>query len=132
VTPFRPIVIRRMHQMALPWAGADHESHIVADILAVLAATGAVLVWRNNTGELRGVRFGLGVGSPDIVGILQGSGRFFGLEVKTPKGRISSAQRTWHARARAAGAFVDFARSTEEAVDALNRARHEEYLKTQV
>lgn len=71
------------------------------------------------------MRFGLGNGSPDIVGILKPWGRFFGVETKTEDGRLSKAQKLWHERARVLGAFVGVARSLEEAIALLNAARED-------
>lgn len=66
-------------------------------------------LWRNNTGIAvfgkRRVRYGLGVGSPDLVGILpmkitqedvgKTYGLFVGIEVKTPNARVAKAQKEW-------------------------------------
>lgn len=75
----------------------------------------------DKTCEKRGIRYGLGPGSPDLVGNL--NGRLFCLEVKTPTGRLKPEQKAWHAMHRANGAFVAVARSVEEARAALERAR---------
>lgn len=52
-----------------------------------------VLVFRNNTGRRGYVRFGLDVGSSDIIGVLPG-GRFLAIEVKKPKGGVVSEFQT--------------------------------------
>lgn len=51
---------------------------------------------RNNTGVdvEKGVRYGLGNGGPDLVGMLPG-GLAFGIEVKTPSGHIDKDQIAW-------------------------------------
>ncbi len=67
------------------------------------------------------VAFGLGLGSPDLVGALRG-GRSFCLEVKSRTGKLERAQRLWAAAARKMGVFVATARSVEEAMAALERA----------
>lgn len=64
--------------------------------------------------------FGLGVGSPDLVGAL--NGRALGLELKTAIGRLSPEQERWHRAARLRGAAVMVVRSVEEATAALERA----------
>ncbi|MFM1749020.1 MAG: hypothetical protein RLZZ188_2686 [Verrucomicrobiota bacterium] len=90
-----------------------------------------LVLWRNNTGALRDetgrmVRYGLAVGSPDLVGILAPRGRLFCLEVKTAKGRVSDEQRQWHDLAMRMGAFVRVVRSIDEAREALAEARRAE------
>lgn len=93
---------------------------------AALVRTGHLLLWVNPVGKDREthVRYGLGLGSPDLLGILRTGtpGRLFGLETKTPVGRLSENQKRWHRVARAAGAFVAVARSEAEALEALGRA----------
>jgi len=73
----------------------------------------------------RYVRVGLGVGSPDLIGILAPHGRVFALEVKKPeaRNRVSKEQKLCHQRWRALGAFVAVVTSVEEAKAALARAR---------
>jgi hypothetical protein len=44
------------------------------------------------------VRYGLGVGSPDLFGAVRGV--MFGIELKSERGRLSAGQRQWHAAAR--------------------------------
>jgi hypothetical protein len=87
-----------------------------------------VRLWRNSTGSLpdsRGVRvrFGLAVGSSDLVGILAPSGRLLSLEVKTARGRTTSEQETWMTIVRRFGGFACVVRSAEEALAAVDRAR---------
>jgi hypothetical protein len=115
------------------------ESQLTAAILDALSRCGRGLFWRNNTGKLqdnrgRWVSFGLGIGSPDIVGIIRCSvivsapmksdlahvtdfGRFVGLEVKTDTGKLSPEQSAWHAAASKAGALVAVVTSVREALD---------------
>jgi len=84
-----------------------------------LSKTQRVALWRNNVGYdgEHKVRYGLGVGSPDLVGIVDG--RFLGLEVKTATGRVSSEQRAWHEHARKHGALIHVVRTVEEALECL-------------
>lgn len=54
--------------------------------------------WRNNTGVAvartgHTIRYGLGNGSADLVGLFRG--RFVSVEIKTPTGRQSPEQRQW-------------------------------------
>ena len=107
------------------------ESVILAKVHQALAATGRVVLWRNQTGALpavgRGgrtypVRFGLGVGGADLVGLLRPSGRFIALEVKAERGRQSTEQIAWSRAVEGAGGFYRVVRSPEEALEALDAA----------
>lgn len=92
-------------------------------IRAALCAIEGVRVWRNNVGvdTMRGIRYGLGVGSPDLVGIAWG--RFVGLEVKTPTGRVSKEQTMWLDMVRRFGGVAGVARSVEDAIAIVEEAR---------
>lgn len=109
------------------------EREVLHAVRAALVGTGCLLLWRNNTGgELveggdastrrRFVHYGLGKGSPDLVGMLRVNGRFVGFEVKRPGEGPTKDQQLWHAVARKAGAFVAVVHSVDEALDALKRA----------
>lgn len=107
------------------------ESTAQAEILAALNRMPGVRVARNNVGRLQDrngtwVAYGLGVGSPDIVGIYS-AGRVsgpmavhvaaaFGVEVKGPTGRVREEQAQWHEAMRRRGLPTFVARSAEEAV----------------
>jgi hypothetical protein len=98
------------------------ETLLMRSIMHALTKDRLCMLERNNVGKLRDkrgqyVKFGLGEGSPDLVGIYQG--RFIGIEVKTPKGRLSDVQRRWHAIATQHGARIVTARSIEEALECL-------------
>ena len=67
----------------------------------------------------RPVAYGLGVGSPDLVGIytaLRGWACAFGVETKTKTGVTSEDQRRWHWAAAARGMPTFVARSADEGV----------------
>ena len=111
------------------------ETPIMREIRAALARTGRLRLWRNNTGKIHGwivnpgterrrvdVDFGLGVGGADLVGIIVGPGRMFAVEVKTPVGKASPDQLTWHRMIADAGGYVCFATSATEALSHLERA----------
>ena len=107
------------------------ESVILAKVHQALAATGRVVLWRNQTGALPAVgragkvypvKFGLGVGGADLVGLLKGSGRFFALECKTLRGKQTPEQRAWAQAVEGAGGFYRVVRSQEEALEALDAA----------
>lgn len=99
------------------------ERHLMDSIRAALCAVEGVRVWRNNVGvdTMRGIRYGLGVGSPDLVGIAWG--RFVGLEVKTPTGRVSKEQTMWLDMVRRFGGVAGVARSVEDALAIVEEAR---------
>jgi hypothetical protein len=91
-----------------------------------------LVLWRNSTGyteefsdrtmQSRGIRYGLGKGSADLVGIGPG-GRFFALETKSPSGRLTPEQVKWANLVRRFGGFCATVRSVDEAKAALVRAR---------
>lgn len=63
-----------------------NETNIVQECRLAASECGAI-VWRNNTGALKDqngrlVKYGLCVGSSDLIGIYQG--RFLAMEVKVP------------------------------------------------
>ena len=101
------------------------EGHIQDAIRLALTDEPGLVVWRNNTGvaEHRGarVRYGLAVGSADLIGCLDG--RFIALEVKTAAGRASPEQRQWLDLVRRNGGFAAVVRSVDEARAAIVRAR---------
>jgi hypothetical protein len=88
-------------------------------------------MWRNQVGqtveygpgEARWVRYGLGAGSADLVGILSPHGRLVALEVKSATGRVRPNQELWAGMVRKFGGFVATVRSVDEARAALDRAR---------
>jgi hypothetical protein len=67
-------------------------------------------------------RYGLGLGSADLVGILHGSGRVFALEVKRPGQKPRPDQVSWIAVVRRRGGFAAVVTSVDEAMAALERA----------
>lgn len=82
---------------------------------AVVKLTPFLHVWRNNTGASGKVRYGLGTGSPDYVGIDTRTGRAVFVELKSPTGKLSKAQEIWHAQARLLGAAVIVINTTDKA-----------------
>lgn len=99
------------------------ESAILRDIRDALNRTGRCRVVRNNVGVDvdRGTRYGLGNGSPDLVGVLR-NGRAFCIEVKAPRGRMRPEQEAWWRAARAWGVTGGVARSVPEALALLAEA----------
>jgi hypothetical protein len=75
------------------------------------------------------VRYGLGVGSPDLVGwrtvtvtqemVGTQVAQFVGLEIKTASGRLSKEQGFWQDRIRDAGGLAAVVRSVDDATQAI-------------
>lgn len=93
------------------------ESLLMRRIQETLAASGKITVWRNNVGfdPERRIRYGLAVGSADLIGFLHGTGQFVGIEVKTAAGRLSPEQQAWARHVNGKGAVCVTFRSVEEA-----------------
>lgn len=102
------------------------ETDLLHAIHEAVVRTGRALIWRNNGGVATygraKVRYGLGVGGADLVGVLRPSGRAFALEVKTPEGRLSKEQRAWHTAWAGAGGYVACVRCVDDALGALEEA----------
>ena len=109
------------------------ESNMQKLIMLSISEYGST-VWRNNTGVLKNeagipIRFGLCVGSSDLVGITPVTitqdmvgktvGVFTAVEVKTPKGRTSPEQDRFLEAVRNAGGIAGVARSPTEALSLL-------------
>lgn len=102
----------------------NRETALSRNIRLAVNKTGRARLLDNEVGYAAAerVRYGLGVGSPDLVGCLRGSARLFCLEVKTPTGRPTAEQLAWLRAARNMGAFATIVRSVEDALAALERA----------
>lgn len=105
------------------------EVEIQQAILLALGARTDLRVWRNNVGVAVGangrpIRFGV-PGSADICGLLAPSGRFLGIEVKAPGGRLRPDQEAWGAMVQRFGGLYVVARSVEDAVRAVDAALKE-------
>lgn len=101
------------------------ESKVLRAVRIALNRDGRVRVVRNNTGvaEIHGafVRFGLGKGGADLVGLHRGTGRAVAFEVKTATGRVSEDQRRWGSVFEKFGGFYRVVRSPEEAIACLEQ-----------
>ena len=98
---------------------ATAESNISNAIMIALSEAGC-LVWRNNVGVLkdangRPIRYGLGTGSSDIIGLCA-DGTFLAVEVKTATGRVSPAQTAFIAVVRRRGGRAGVARCPADAL----------------
>jgi hypothetical protein len=100
--------------------GPGPEAQIQHAIMEYLTAK-RIFFWRNNSGVMRAgatahdkgrfVRFGA-VGSPDIIALH--GGRLYGIEVKSPTGRLSEAQKSFGAKIEANGGTYVVARSVDD------------------
>jgi hypothetical protein len=95
------------------------ESDIQRLIMLALSEAGC-LIFRNNVGTLKNaagipIRFGLCVGSSDLIGITP-DGRFLAVEIKTCKGRATPDQLRFIEAVRAKGGIAGIARSPEDAL----------------
>lgn len=114
------------------------EKQIQREIEAEIGAEPDLLLMKNSVGVAKYfddagkqyvVPYGLGVGSPDLVGILHVSvagwtvGVWLCLEVKPAEGDLEPDQIRCHAAWKRFGAIVETVRSPKEARAALDRAR---------
>jgi hypothetical protein len=104
-----------------------NEKALMVAIHETVALSRKATLFRNNVGvaNMNGgarVAYGLGVGSPDLVGYIHGSARLFALEVKAPGGRIRPEQRCWIRAANDGGGYCAFCYSPQEALYHLAKA----------
>lgn len=102
----------------------QNESAIMHQIMVALSQAGC-LIYRNNTGTAftrtgAMIRFGLCVGSSDLIGIAPG-GKFIAFEVKTDTGRPTIEQKRFINAVIAAGGIAGIVRSPAEALALINR-----------
>ena len=94
----------------------QYESEIQSQILQYLQLLNCV-VKRNNTGAVnrggRLVRYGE-PGSPDIEVVSPPDGRYIGLEVKRPRGRLSAIQKQYQQRIREVGGVYEKVTSVDD------------------
>jgi len=113
----------------------NQETKIQRAIMLALSESGC-LVFRNETSgawvgkkvhqagqqvtlaDARMIRFGLCVGSSDLIGLTK-YGRFFAIEIKTKTGRATKEQLNFIERVREAGGIAGIARSPQDALDLL-------------
>jgi len=105
------------------------EAQIQREILLGLGALPDVRLFRNSVGLARDpvtgamVRFGLAVGSSDLVGIVRPRGRWLAIEVKSEHGRPTREQLAFIEMVRRMGGVAGVARSLAEAQLLLEEAR---------
>lgn len=95
------------------------ESNIQKLIMLALSEAGCI-VWRNNVGVLKNdagipIRFGLCVGSSDIIGISP-NGAFLAVECKTTRGRPTPEQLRFIEAVKSKGGIAGICRSPEDAL----------------
>ena len=110
-------------------ARKPREADLVRAIMAALNLMPGVHVLRLNAGvtligEGKGRRAirGVEAGTPDLLVMLR-DGRVLWLEAKTPIGRVSPAQKQWHAQAAKLGHAVLVVRDVQQAIDAVREAK---------
>jgi hypothetical protein len=132
--------------------GPEAEAQIQSAIRLALGQLPDVRIWRNNVGSgvivkvsqligiltsksggtraaiaflktLRPVTWGLAVGSSDLIGIVAPHGRLLSIEVKSAKGIVSKEQEQWIAIVERFGGVAGPARSVDEAMELVERAR---------
>lgn len=97
------------------------EANIQNDILVELSKAGC-MVWRQNTGAYRDpktdrlIRYGLCVGSSDIIGICP-DGVFLAVEVKKKTGRATEKQLRFIENINRQGGRAGIARSVSDALE---------------
>ncbi len=94
----------------------ETERALLIQVRVALAGISGVRFWRNNVGvDLnRGVRYGLAVGSGDLIGHIDG--RFASIELKTTKGRLSLQQERWLGLMRRERLLACVARSVDDVI----------------
>lgn len=94
------------------------EMELQSQILAYLRIRG-ILCWRPNQNYRSGRYVAReSIGTFDIVGVMKG-GRFLGIEVKKPKGKVSDKQKVWMDEVNKLGGKAFVAHSVEEVVNEL-------------
>lgn len=96
------------------------EANIQNDIMVAISQAGG-MIWRNNTGVLkdatgRPIKFGLCVGSSDLIGICP-DGVFLAIEVKKANGRATEKQKTFVRNVIRQGGRAGIARTVDDALN---------------
>lgn len=114
-----------------PSVAGETEASVLEKVTMALKTCGGVHVMRNTVGAVkkggRYIRYGLEVGSADIVAIVAPHGRWLCIETKRPKGyEATEAQEKWLRTMRGYGAVVGVCRTAEEALRLVELARKNE------
>jgi len=113
---------------------APSEHAIQSDVRLVLGLDPDVVLWRNNVGSLERpdggrVRYGLCVGSSDLIGMVRttfagfAAARFLALEVKRPGQRASNDQLSFLRLVQARGGVAAVITSPTQAVAVVAQAK---------
>jgi hypothetical protein len=102
---------------------AARESEIQSRIRSAINNDGRARLVRNSVGfaTAEKLRFGLGIGSADLIGLLRG-GRAFAIEVKRPGQALRPEQVSWWRAFRSWGGLGGVATSVTEAMALLEQA----------
>lgn len=92
-------------------------SELVNECLLALGSLPNIRIWKNATGvaqTMNGsvIRFGL-TGSPDLIGIIKGSGKFLGVECKTGQAVQTRAQKNFESMVKSFGGVYIVARDVK-------------------
>jgi len=106
------------------------ESELQKAILEYLKFSAELIYWRQNLGGVMRQSKGKLIfaknpmkGFPDICGITS-SGKFWGIEVKSEKGKCSDEQNAWHNALELSGAMIFVVRSMKEAIEAIQKIKN--------
>lgn len=98
---------------------ASSHTDLIKEIICFCQKRYNCFLWKNQTGQRGGVRFGL-LGSSDILGLLGDNGRFIAIEVKIGKDTLSGDQEGFKAQIeRLGGVFIE-ARAIEDVLVVLD------------
>jgi hypothetical protein len=103
------------------------ESQLTPVLLQILCGGTGLVLWRNTRGfdAERQIKYGVGDGGADYIGLWSPSGRFVGVEFKTPHGRQQQNQVTWQTLVERLGGVYAIVRSPDDAHALLTRLRAE-------
>lgn len=101
------------------------ESQLTPVLLQILCGGTGLVLWRNTRGfdAERQIKYGVGDGGADYIGLWAPSGRFVGVEFKTAEGRQQANQRDWQALVERLGGIYAIVRSPDDAHALLERLR---------
>jgi hypothetical protein len=92
------------------------ESEFTSAALKEVRKIPQVFVWRQNSGQRGGVRFGGEKGAPDLMGIIGRNGLFWACELKQVGEETTPDQDEWHRKAIERGAKVWVAYTLDEVI----------------
>ena len=95
------------------------ETEIQKSIVDYLKTIG-ITAWRQNSGKTKYNVYMAPAGTPDIIGYFP-NGKFLGIEVKQPKGKLSNKQKEWHEKAEKSGCVILTAYSLSDVVDYITK-----------